>query len=157
MFADQVRIFVEGGDGGDGSSSFRREAHVPRGGPDGGDGGRGGDVILRVEAGMTTLGDFRRSRHFRAKAGGAGGRRRSHGRNAADVELRVPPGTVVRSSPEGEWIGELLESGDRLTVAHGGRGGRGNTHFVSSTHQAPTHAEKGDPGEECWIELELKL
>ena len=157
MFADQVRIFVQGGDGGDGSSSFRREAHVPRGGPDGGDGGRGGDVILRVEAGMTTLGDFRRSRHFRAKPGGAGTKRRSHGRNAADVELHVPPGTVVRSSPQGEWIGELLEAGDRLTVAHGGRGGRGNTHFVSSTHQAPTHAEKGDPGEERWIELELKL
>jgi GTPase len=157
MFADHVRIFVEAGDGGDGSRSFRREAHVPRGGPDGGDGGKGGDVILIAEPGMTTLGDYRRSRHFRAKAGGDGSRRRSHGRNAADVELRVPPGTVVRSSPEGEWIGELLEPGDRLVVARGGRGGRGNVHFVSSTHQAPTHAEKGDPGAERWIDLELKL
>jgi GTP-binding protein len=157
MFADHVRIFVEAGDGGDGSASFRREAHVPRGGPDGGDGGKGGSVILVAEPGMTTLGDYRRSRHFRARPGGAGSKRRSHGRNAADVELRVPPGTVVRTSPEQEWIGELLEPGDRLVVARGGRGGRGNTHFVSSTHQAPTHAEKGDPGEERWIDLELKL
>ena len=157
MFADHVRIFVAAGDGGDGSASFRREAHVPRGGPDGGDGGRGGDVVLLAAAGMTTLGDYRRARHFRAKPGGNGGRRRSHGRNAATVELRVPPGTVVRTSPDGEWLGELLEPGDRLVVARGGRGGRGNVHFASSTHQAPKHAEKGDPGEERWIDLELKL
>lgn len=157
MFADHVRIFVAAGDGGDGSASFRREAHVPRGGPDGGDGGRGGDVVLLAAAGMTTLGDYRRARHFRAKPGGNGARRRSHGRNAATVELRVPPGTVVRTSPDGEWLGELLEPGDRLVVARGGRGGRGNVHFASSTHQAPKHAEKGDPGEERWIDLELKL
>jgi GTP-binding protein len=157
MFADHARIFVSAGDGGDGSASFRREAHVPRGGPDGGDGGKGGDVVLVAEAGMTTLGEYRRARHFRAKPGGAGGRRRSHGRNAADVELRVPPGTVVRGSPDGDWIGELLEPGTRLVVARGGRGGRGNVHFVTPTHRAPKHAEKGDPGEERWIELELKL
>lgn len=157
MFADHVRIFVAAGDGGDGSASFRREAHVPRGGPDGGDGGRGGDIVLLAAAGMTTLGDYRRARHFRAKPGGNGARRRSHGRNAATVELRVPPGTVVRTSPDGEWLGELLEPGDRLVVARGGRGGRGNVHFASSTHQAPKHAEKGDPGEERWIDLELKL
>jgi GTP-binding protein len=157
MFADHARIFVSAGDGGDGSASFRREAHVPRGGPDGGDGGRGCDVALVAEAGMTTLGEFRRARHFRAKPGGAGGRRRSHGRDAADVELRVPPGTVVRTSPDGEWIGELLEPGNRLVVARGGRGGRGNVHFVTPTHRAPKHAEKGDPGEERWIDLELKL
>ncbi len=157
MFADKVRILVAAGAGGDGSASFRREAHVPRGGPDGGDGGRGGDVILVAEAGMTTLGDYRRSRHFRAQPGGAGSRRRSHGRNGASVELGVPPGTVARSWPEGEWLGELLAPGERLVAARGGRGGRGNVHFVSSTHQAPTHAEKGDPGAERWIELELKL
>lgn len=157
MFADHVRIFVAAGKGGDGSASFRREAHVPRGGPDGGDGGTGGDVVLVAEAGMTTLGDYRRARHFRAKPGGNGTRRRSHGRNGADVELRVPPGTVVRTSPEGEWIGELLEPGDRLVAARGGRGGRGNVHFVTPTHRAPRHAEKGDPGEERWVELELKL
>ena len=157
MFADQVRIVVAAGAGGNGSASFRREAHVPRGGPDGGDGGKGGDVVLVAEPGMTTLGEFRRARHFRATPGGPGRGRKAHGRNGVDATLRVPPGTVVRSHPDGEWIGELLQSGDRLTVAKGGRGGRGNVHFVSSTHQVPRHAEKGEPGQERWIGLELKL
>lgn len=106
---------------------------------------------------MTTLGEFRRSRHFRAKPGGRGLGRRAHGKNGIGTTLRVPPGTVVRTHPEGDWIGELLASGDTLTVAKGGRGGRGNVHFASSTHQAPMHAEKGEPGEERWVELELKL
>jgi GTPase len=157
MFLDRARIFVAGGAGGDGASSFRREAHVPRGGPDGGDGGRGGSVVLVAEAGMTTLGDFRRSRHFRAKPGGKGAGRRAHGRSAPDLVLRVPPGSVVRSHPDGEWIGELLAPGDRLVGAAGGRGGRGNVHFASATHRAPRHFEKGDPGQERWIEVELKL
>ncbi|MGH2429529.1 MAG: GTPase ObgE [Candidatus Limnocylindria bacterium] len=157
MFADRTRIFVQAGAGGDGSSSFRREAHVPRGGPDGGDGGDGGDVILLVEAGMTTLGDHRRRRHVRATAGGRGSRRRSHGRNGADAIVRVPPGTVARTHPDGTWIGELMAPGERLVVARGGRGGRGNVHFATATHRAPQHAEKGTPGEEAWIELELKL
>jgi GTP-binding protein len=161
MFADHARILVSAGAGGDGSASFRREAHVPRGGPDGGDGGRGGDVVLVAEAGMTTLADFRRRRHFRAKPGGKGSRRRSHGANGADVVLQVPPGTVVREAGDapdgGAWIGELLAPGDRLLVARGGRGGRGNVHFASATHRAPTHFEKGEPGEERWVELELKL
>jgi GTPase len=162
MFADRARIHVSAGAGGDGSASFRREAHVPRGGPDGGDGGNGGSVILTAMAGMTTLGDYRRRRHVRAAAGGKGTRRRSHGRDGADVELGVPPGTVVRTAvPAGGgqhgWLGELLKPGERLVVARGGRGGRGNVHFASATHRAPTHAEKGEPGEERWIELELKL
>ena len=148
---------VRGGAGGDGASTFRREAHVPRGGPDGGDGGDGGDVVLVVEPGMTTLGDFRRARHFRATDGGRGMGRRAHGRNGGDRVIRVPPGTVVRSSPDGEWIGELVEADARLVVARGGRGGRGNVHFATPTHRAPKHAEKGTPGEERWIELELKL
>jgi GTPase len=152
---DHARILVAAGAGGDGSASFRREAHVPRGGPDGGDGGRGGSVILVAEAGMTTLGDYRRARHFRAEPGGRGGRRRSHGANGADLVLRVPPGTVVRTQG-GEALGELLDPDQRLVVARGGRGGRGNVHFVSPTHRAPRHYEKGDPGEERWIELELK-
>ncbi|HET7685715.1 MAG TPA: GTPase ObgE [Candidatus Limnocylindria bacterium] len=156
MFADHARIFVAAGAGGDGASSFRREAHVPRGGPDGGDGGRGGDVILVVEPGMTTLGDFRRARHFRAEPGGRGAGRKAHGRNGEHRILRVPPGTVVRSHPDGAWIGELLERDDRLVVARGGRGGRGNVHFATATHRAPKHYEKGTPGEEGWIELELK-
>ena len=155
MFADRARIFVAAGAGGDGSASFRREAHVPRGGPDGGDGGRGGDVVLLAEAGMTTLGDLRRRRHVRAAAGGRGAGSRAHGRNGMPQVVRVPPGTVVRDA-EGGWVGELLAAGDRLVVAHGGRGGRGNVHFVSPTHRAPRHYEKGDPGEERWVELELK-
>ena len=148
---------VRGGAGGDGASTFRREAHVPRGGPDGGDGGHGGDVVLVVEPGMTTLGDFKRKRHFRADAGGRGLGRKAHGRNGRDLVVRVPPGTVVRAHPDGQWIGELVEAGARLVVARGGRGGRGNVHFATSTHRAPKHAEKGTPGEEGWIELELKL
>jgi GTP-binding protein len=155
VFVDHARIFVAAGGGGAGSASFRREAHVPRGGPDGGDGGRGGDVVLVAEAGMTTLGDFRRARHFRAEPGGRGGRRRSHGRNGADLVLRVPPGTAVRDET-GETIGELVAADERLVVARGGRGGRGNVHFASPTHRAPRHYEKGDPGEERWVELELK-
>lgn len=148
---------VRGGAGGDGASTFRREAHVPRGGPDGGDGGHGGDVVLVVEPGMTTLGDFKRKRHFRADDGGRGMGRKAHGRNGRDLVVRVPPGTVVRAHPDGQWIGELVEAGARLVVARGGRGGRGNVHFATSTHRAPKHAEKGTPGEEGWIELELKL
>jgi GTP-binding protein len=157
MFVDHARIWVSAGAGGDGSASFRREAHVPRGGPDGGDGGRGGDVVLVAEPGMTTLADLRQRRHVRAKPGGKGSRRRSHGANGGDVVLAVPPGTVVREADRGEWIGELLAPGDRLVVAHGGKGGRGNVHFASATHRAPTHFEKGLPGDERWVELELKL
>jgi GTP-binding protein len=157
MFADRARIFVAAGAGGDGAGTFRREAHVPRGGPDGGDGGNGGSVVLVVDPGLTTLGDFRRRRHFRAKPGGRGMGRRAHGRSAPDVTIAVPPGTVVRSHPEGEVLGELLEADARLVVARGGRGGRGNVHFATATHRAPTHHEKGTPGDEGWIELELKL
>ena len=163
MFADQARIFVAAGAGGDGASSFRREAHVPRGGPDGGDGGSGGDIVLVVDAGMTTLGDLRHHPHHRAKPGGAGAGRKAHGKNATDVLLPVPPGTVARlasgeaGAGPGEILGELLAPGERLVIARGGRGGRGNVHFVSSTHQAPKHAQKGEPGESRWVELELKL
>jgi GTP-binding protein len=155
-FADRARIHAAAGAGGDGASTFRREAHVPRGGPDGGDGGDGGDVVLEVAAGMTTLGDFTRRRHFRAAVGGRGMGRKAHGRNAADVVVRVPPGTVVTDADD-EWLGELLEADDRLVVARGGRGGRGNARFATSTNRAPKHAEKGTPGEEHWITLELKL
>jgi GTP-binding protein len=171
MFADQARVFVSAGAGGDGAASFRREAHVPRGGPDGGDGGRGGDVILQAEVGMTTLADLHRRRHVRAEPGGRGGRRRSHGRDGASVVLRVPPGTVARLEPatpggngdakrdagEARWLGEVVAPDDRLVVARGGRGGRGNVHFATATHRAPTHAEKGQPGEDGWLRLELKL
>jgi len=161
MFADHVRIFVSAGAGGDGASSFRREAHVPRGGPDGGDGGRGGDVVLTADAGMTTLSDFLHRRHVRAKPGGSGAGRKATGRNGGAVTLPVPPGTVIRTADvegvPGEWLGELITPGSRLVVARGGRGGRGNVHFATATNRAPTHAEKGDAGEERWLELELKL
>ena len=157
MFADRVRIHVTAGAGGDGSPSMRREAHVPRGGPDGGDGGRGGSVILLAEAGLTSLGAFRHSPHVKATSGGRGARRRAHGGDGTDAVVVVPPGTVARRHPEGELLGEVLAPGDRLVLARGGRGGRGNVHFVSSTHQAPRHYERGDPGEEWWVELELKL
>jgi GTP-binding protein len=157
MFADRVRIHVTAGAGGDGSPSMRREAHVPRGGPDGGDGGRGGSVILVAEAGLTSLGAFRRSPHVKATSGGRGARRRAHGRDGEDALVVVPPGTVARRHPEGELLGEVLAPGDRLVLARGGRGGRGNVHFATPTHQAPRHYERGDPGEEGWIELELKL
>jgi GTPase len=157
MFADRARIHVAGGAGGDGAGTFRREAHVPRGGPDGGDGGHGGSVILVVEPGMTTLGDFKRKRHFTGADGGRGTRRKAHGRTGSDAIVRVPPGTLVRTHPDGELVGELLEAGSRLVVAAGGRGGRGNVHFATATHRAPTHFEKGTPGEERWVELELKL
>ena len=156
-FADRARILVAGGAGGDGASTFRREAHVPRGGPDGGDGGNGGDVILVVQPGQTTLGDFQRRRHFRADPGGRGTGRKAHGRSSPDVLIHVPPGTVVRSHPDGEFIGELLEADARLVVARGGRGGRGNARFATPTNRAPRHFEKGTPGEERWVELELKL
>jgi GTP-binding protein len=157
VFADRARIFVAAGAGGDGASTFRREAHVPRGGPDGGDGGQGGSVTLVVDPGLTTLSDFKRRRHFRAQAGGRGMGRRAHGRNGGDITIAVPPGTVVRTHPEAEVLGELIEADARLVVARGGRGGRGNVHFATSTHRAPTHFEKGTPGHEGWIELELKL
>jgi GTP-binding protein len=157
MFADRVRIHVTAGAGGDGSPSMRREAHVHRGGPDGGDGGRGGSVILVAEAGLTSLAAFRRSPHVKATAGGRGARRRAHGRDGIDAFVIVPPGTVARRHPEGELLGEVLAPGDRLVLARGGRGGRGNVHFATSTHQAPRHYERGDPGETGWVELELKL
>jgi GTP-binding protein len=157
MFADRVRIHVTAGSGGDGSPSMRREAHVPRGGPDGGDGGRGGSVVMVAEAGLTTLGAYRRSPHVKATSGGRGARRRAHGRDGTDATVVVPPGTVARSHPDGQLLGEVLTPGDRLVLARGGRGGRGNVHFVSPTHQAPRHYERGDPGEEGWVELELKL
>jgi GTP-binding protein len=114
-------------------------------------------VILVAEAGLTSLGAYRRSPHVKATSGGRGARRRAHGRDGQDAEVVVPPGTVARRHPEGELLGEVLAPGDRLVLARGGRGGRGNVHFVTSTHQAPRHYERGDPGEEGWIELELKL
>ncbi|HXG39992.1 MAG TPA: GTPase ObgE [Candidatus Limnocylindrales bacterium] len=157
MFLDQVKIHVRAGDGGAGAATFRREAHVPRGGPDGGDGGRGGSVYLRVDPGLTTLRDFQHARHFRAESGAPGGRQRRHGKAGEDVVLAVPPGTVVYDAETGELLADLVEAGQTVLVARGGRGGLGNVHFATPTHRAPRHAQKGEPGEERWLRLELRL
>ena len=159
MFADTARIFVRGGAGGDGSTSFRREAHVPKGGPDGGDGGRGGDVVLVCDPSRRDLGAFRRGAHFRAKRGGHGEGSQRHGATAAVLEVPVPPGTVaegwVGSDQEAHW--DLTQPGQRATVARGGPGGKGNKRFAGSTRQAPRFAERGLAGDEGWLELRLKL
>ncbi len=157
MFLDHVKIWVHAGDGGDGAATFRQEAHVPRGGPDGGDGGRGGSVELRVDPGLTTLRDFQYRHHFKAKPGGRGTRARRHGKAGDDLVLAVPPGTAVYDDGTGELVADLLATDQLALIAQGGRGGLGNTHFKSSTHQAPKHAQKGEPGEERWLLLELRL
>jgi GTP-binding protein len=157
MFLDRVKIWVRAGDGGDGAATFRQEAHVPRGGPDGGDGGRGGSVYLQVDAGQTTLRDFNHRHHFRATPGGRGTRARRHGKAGDDLTLDVPPGTAVYADETGELLADLVAVGQSAMVARGGRGGLGNTHFKSSTHQAPKHAQKGEPGSEGWLRLELRL
>jgi GTP-binding protein len=157
MFLDRVKIFVGAGDGGAGAATFRREAHVPRGGPDGGDGGRGGSIYLRVDPGQTTLRDFQHKHHFKATPGGGGSRARRHGKAGDDLTLDVPPGTAIYDDGTGELIADLVATGQQAMVARGGRGGLGNTHFATSTHQAPRHAQKGEPGEERWVRLELRL
>ncbi len=157
MFLDDVRIFVRAGAGGDGAATMRREAHVPRGGPDGGDGGRGGSIYLRVDAGQTALHDFRYKHHFTATPGGRGERQRRHGKAGEDLYLAVPPGTGVLDAETGALIADLVAVGQEVMVAKGGRGGLGNTHFATATHQAPKHAQRGEPGEEKSLRLELRL
>jgi GTP-binding protein len=157
MFLDEVRIVVHAGAGGDGAATFRREAHVPRGGPDGGDGGRGGSVFLRVDIGQTTLLDFRHRHQFRATAGGRGERSRRHGKAGDDLYLAVPPGTAVLDAESGALVADLVAAGQEAMIARGGRGGLGNTHFATATHQAPRHAQRGEPGEERSLRLELRL
>ncbi|MHB8685032.1 MAG: GTPase ObgE, partial [Dehalococcoidia bacterium] len=154
---DRVDIHVTAGDGGHGMISFHREKFVPRGGPDGGDGGRGGDVVLVANHTVNGLGALRYRRQYRADRGGNGTKNKKHGRNGDDLELMVPPGTVVRRASSGEPIGDLAKEGERLAVARGGRGGRGNVHFATATHQAPYVSETGQRGEDVRLELELKL
>jgi len=156
MFYDYVKIFVKAGDGGNGSASFRREKFIPNGGPDGGDGGRGGNVALVVDPNLSTLVDYQYQKHYRAGQGEHGRGKNQHGKNGEDLLLRVPPGTVVREE-EGDTLADLTRPGQQVVAARGGRGGRGNTHFTTSKEQAPHFAERGDPGEERILELELKL
>jgi GTP-binding protein len=156
-FVDQAVIEVEAGTGGSGAEAFRRESGVPRGGPAGGDGGRGGDVVAVADRGLTTLLDYSYKRHYKAQRGQHGEGSNRTGRSGADVELRLPPGTIIRDADSGEYLGELMEDGDRLVVARGGRGGRGNARFKTATRQAPRRWEPGEEGESRRLELELKL
>jgi len=156
-FIDECRVFVRGGEGGNGCRSFRRQKFVPHGGPDGGNGGDGGSVLLEADRGMTTLYDARFRKHYRAERGAHGQGALKTGRRGETLVLRVPLGTVVRDDTTGETLLELLDHGASTCIAKGGRGGRGNTCFKSSTNQAPTHAEPGEPGEELWLRLELKV
>ncbi len=157
MFLDRVRIHVHAGNGGDGAATFRREAHVPRGGPDGGDGGRGGSIYLTVDPGETSLRDYRHAHHFKGTSGGRGSGQRQHGKAGHDLVLKVPPGTSIFEDEAGGLLGDLVAEQQTLMVARGGKGGLGNVHFATSTHQTPHHAQKGEPGEERWIVLELRL
>lgn len=157
MFIDRAKIFVRGGDGGNGCVAFRREKYVPKGGPAGGDGGRGGHVILIADAGLRTLVDFRYRVHYRAPRGEHGRGKGMHGRDGEDLTIRVPVGTVVRDAATGEILADLVREGQQVVVARGGRGGRGNMHFATPVERAPERAEPGRPGEERWLELELKL
>jgi GTP-binding protein len=157
MFIDEIDIFVKGGDGGAGCVSFRREKFVPRGGPDGGDGGDGGSIWLEADASITTLLDYHYQRHYTAERGQHGKGANKHGRSGADAVLRVPTGTVVVDRDTKERLGDLITPAQRLLVAKGARGGRGNARFVSSTNRAPRRADLGRSGEQRWIHLELKL
>lgn len=157
MFVDQVRIFVKAGRGGDGACSFRREKYVPRGGPDGGDGGNGGNIVVLASRHLTTLLDLRYQQHYEARPGGRGEGSNRHGRNAPDVIIRVPVGTVVMDDETGDVLCDLTVDGQSHIVARGGRGGRGNAHFATPTNRVPTQCEAGAPGEERWLRLELKL
>ncbi|GGM27396.1 GTPase Obg [Paraliobacillus quinghaiensis] len=157
MFVDQVKVYVKAGDGGDGLAAFRREIYVPMGGPAGGDGGNGADVIFEVDEGLNTLMDFRYQRHFKAKRGENGMSKGQHGKNSAPMVLAVPPGTTVRDEATGEVLADLVEHGQRGVIAKGGRGGRGNIRFATPKNPAPELAEKGEPGIERDIIIELKL
>jgi GTP-binding protein len=156
MFVDEAKIFVKGGRGGNGAVSFLRLKYQPKGGPDGGDGGRGGDIILRADEGMHTLMDFRYRRHYKAKKGKHGEGKNKNGARGENLSLRVPAGTLVKSV-EGNVLADLTHHGDEVVVASGGLGGKGNAHLVSPTRRLPRFAEKGEEGEELWINLELKL
>lgn len=157
MFFDTAKIYVKSGTGGDGMISFRREKYVPMGGPDGGDGGYGGDVIFQVDPNISSLVKFHKQVHFSAEDGTHGLPKRQTGATGADLILPVPPGTVIRDADTGELLADMVQAGESVTLLKGGRGGRGNTRFTSSTNQAPRIAERGEPGEERALLLELKL
>ncbi len=157
MFIDLAKIYVKAGDGGNGCVAFRREKFVPFGGPAGGNGGKGGDVVLVADEKLQTLMDFKYKKHYKAKRGQHGSGGNKFGKSAEDLILKVPVGTIVKDAETGEIIADLIENGQKVIIAKGGKGGKGNTAFKSPTNQAPTEAEEGEKGEERWIILELKL
>lgn len=157
MFVDRVALHVKGGDGGNGCLSFRKEKYVPRGGPNGGDGGKGGDVVIRAVQGLTNLAHLSQHHHWSADRGEHGQGSNCNGRSGKDLLIDVPPGTLIRDRDRGHLLRDLKQPDDQIVIARGGRGGYGNTHFKSSTNRAPRQVEKGDPGEDRRIVLELKL
>ena len=157
MFIDRARVYVKGGDGGNGMSSFRREKYVPNGGPSGGDGGKGADVILVADKNVNTLMDFRYKRMFRAEAGENGMSANKHGRGRDPLYIKVPMGTMVKDEESGKVYCDLTQDGQEFLIAKGGRGGRGNARFQTAANRAPTFSEMGEPGEEHWLQLELKV
>jgi len=157
MFVDHARVYVRGGDGGNGIVAFRREKYVPMGGPAGGDGGRGGSVIFVADEGLSTLMDFKYRRHFKAMRGTHGQGKNMHGAGGEDLTVKIPVGTVIRDDETGEVIADLTRNGQEVVVARGGRGGRGNARFATSVNKAPSLSENGEPGQERWVKLELKL
>lgn len=157
MFVDKAKIFVKGGDGGDGIVSFRREKYVEQGGPAGGDGGRGGDLIFQVDEGLRTLMDFRYQKHFKAERGERGKVKSMHGAGASDTIVRIPPGTVIVDDDTQEIIADMTRHGQQIVIAKGGRGGRGNIRFATQNNPAPYISENGEEGQERWIVLELKV
>lgn len=157
MFADRAKIFIKSGKGGDGHVSFRRELYVPNGGPDGGDGGRGGDVVFVVDPGLNTLTDFRHVRKYKAEDGEEGGKKNCHGADGKDVVLKVPAGTVVKDFETGKVILDMSNKIEPVVLLRGGRGGKGNRHYVTSVMQAPKYAQPGQEAKELWVTLELKM
>lgn len=157
MLFDHTKIYVKAGDGGAGSMHFRREKFAPFGGPDGGDGGRGGSVYFEATHNLNTLIDYRYKHSFKAASGEAGARQRMHGAKGEDLVLTVPCGTIIRDAETNQVLADLIDDGQRVMVARGGRGGLGNVHFATATNQAPKEAQKGEPGEERWLTLELRL
>jgi len=157
MFTDRAKVFIKSGNGGNGHVSFRRELYVPSGGPAGGDGGKGADITFQGEDGLNTLADFRHVRKYAAENGKEGGKRRCHGANGNDLVIKVPEGTVVKEMESGKIITDMSGENRREVILKGGRGGLGNMHFATATMQAPKYAQPGQPGQELWVQLELKV
>lgn len=157
LFIDHAKINLKAGDGGNGIVAFRREKYVPMGGPSGGDGGRGGDIVFEADENLRTLMDFRYQKHFKAKRGAHGQGKNMHGASGEDLIVKVPAGTVIKDDDTGQVIADLVSPGQNVIIVKGGRGGRGNARFTSSRNKAPTISENGEPGEEKWVRLELKL